>query len=305
MPRIYDGKVRPTAAFWLILSALAAASAQVYTAPAGIRQAIRRAGPSILPGGRIIAPLGQILPTGDGAFGLAISPQGRTVVTANGGEGGNSLTFLDRNRQGVWQARQVPVRGADLLGNGDDDDDNEWKGVFMGLAFRSEHTLFVSEGNSGRISEVDWDSGHRRIIDLNRNGFADSYTGDLAFDQERGILYAVDQANFRVVTIDARTRQIIASLKVGRLPFALALSPDRRKLYVTNIGMFEYQVIPGANQEAACADRLGFSRIRISERRSGLRRATFDRSRPRKGAGPGRSECSRIELGSRGGCQPA
>ena len=29
----------------------------------------------------------------------------------------------------------------------------------------------------------------------------------------------------------------------------MALSPDRRKLYVTNIGMFEYQAIPGADAE--------------------------------------------------------
>src|SRR5207302_2906851 len=44
----------------------------------------------------------------------------------------------------------------------------------------------------------------------------------------------------------------------GRLPFALALSPDRRKLYVTNIGMFEYQVIPGADLKDARATGLPF-----------------------------------------------
>lgn len=207
---------------------------------------------------------------------MAISPQGHTAVTANGGEGGNSLTFLERTRQGTWQARQVPVHAADLPGDGDDDDESEWKGVFMGLAFRGEHTLFVSEGNSGRISEVDWDSGRRRVIDLNRNGFADSYTGDLAFDPERSVLYAVDQANFRVVTIDTRTRQIIASLKVGRLPFALALSPDGRKLYVTNIGMFEYQVIGGADPKNASQTGLDFPPFGFpsSEAVSGAERAT-------------------------------
>src|SRR5205085_7693059 len=40
---------------------------------------------------------------------------------------------------------------------------------------------------------------------------------------------------------------ILSSIKTGRLPFALALSPDRRRLYVTNIGIFEYQTIPGAD----------------------------------------------------------
>ncbi len=254
--RRYDGNVRAARLFCLIFSVCVGMSAaQMYTAPAGIRQPARHAGPSILPGGRIIAPIGRQLPTGAGAFGLAISPLGRTVVTANGGQGGNSLTFLEQNRQGDWLARQMPVQSPDLM---DDSEREEWKGVFMGVAFRNEHTIFVSEGNSGRISEVDWSSGRRRAIDLNRDGYADSYTGDLAFDPDRGILYAVDQANFRVVLIEVKTRQILASLKVGRLPFALALSPDRKTLYVTHVGMFQYQVIPGADPKNARDSGLDF-----------------------------------------------
>ncbi len=52
-------------------------------------------------------------------------------------------------------------------------------------------------------SPLDWNGTRRRSIDLNQGGFDDSYTGDLALDAERGILYAVDQANFRVAVIDA------------------------------------------------------------------------------------------------------
>jgi YVTN family beta-propeller protein len=48
-----------------------------------------------------------------------------------------------------------------------------------------------------------------------------------------------------VAVIDTKTRQVVEFVKVGRLPFALALSPDRQKLYVTNVGMFQYQAIPG------------------------------------------------------------
>jgi len=39
----------------------------------------------------------------------------------------------------------------------------------------------------------------------------------------------------------------VSSIKVGRLPFALALSPDAHRLYVTNIGLFEYQAVPHAD----------------------------------------------------------
>ena len=121
----------------------------------------------------------------------------------------------------------------------------------MGIAFASEHTAFVSEGNSGRISWFDFNGDRRRTIDLNQNGYQDSYSGDLVLDSDRNLLYAVDQANFRVVVIDTRSRKIISTVQTGRLPFALALSPDRRRLFVTNIGMFEYQVIPGVDPKNA------------------------------------------------------
>src|SRR5207237_2325805 len=84
------------------------------------------------------------------------------------------------------------------------------------------------------------------------------YSGDLALDAERNILYVVDQANFRVAVVDVRSRQVTASLRVGRLPFALALSPDRKRLYVTNFGMFEYQALPGVDRKHAKATGLPF-----------------------------------------------
>ena len=42
----------------------------------------------------------------------------------------------------------------------------------------------------------------RRVYDLNGGDYQDSYTGDLAYDRTRKLLYVVDQANFRLVTID-------------------------------------------------------------------------------------------------------
>jgi YVTN family beta-propeller protein len=135
---------------------------------------------------------------------------------------------------------------------------SDWRGVFMGVAFASEHSAYVSEGNSGRVSLLDWSSDRRRAIDLNQAGFDDSYTGDLAFDRDRNILYVVDQANFRVAVVDVRSRRIVTSVRVGRLPFAVALSPDQRKLYVTNIGMFQYRPVPGADPKRAASTGLPF-----------------------------------------------
>jgi YVTN family beta-propeller protein len=202
----------------------------------------------------VIRPLGQSFITGAGPFGLALSSSGKSLLTANTGPGRNSLTLLELEKNSQWTVRHLLAHTREDDRNGSDSDDSGafgWRGVFMGIAFASERSAFVSEGNSGKVALFDFNSDRRRTIDLNQNGFQDSYTGDLALDHERNLLYAVDQANFRVVVIDTRSRSILASVKTGRLPFALALSPDRRRLYVTNLGMFEYQPIPGADAKQA------------------------------------------------------
>src|ERR1700757_960909 len=85
-------------------------SAQSFTTPAGIRPALRKQATSILPGGRIIAPLGEQFTTGAGPFGLMIGPSARLVVTSNAGPGPNSLTILNRERNGHFSAQTIAAR---------------------------------------------------------------------------------------------------------------------------------------------------------------------------------------------------
>ena len=229
-----------------------------YTAPAGQRPALRNpAGESVLPGGRLITPLGRQFTTGPGPFGIAISPGARMVVSANGGPDRYSLTILQR-KDSAWETRQLvaPPKRRDAEG---EPEENDWHSVFMGLAFNGERELFASEGESGRVRAIDPRSGTRKFVfNLNQNGYKDSYTGDLAFDRARGMLYVVDQANFRLAVIDTRKRRVIASLRLGRLPFAIALSADGHRAYVTNIGMFEYHPVPGATPKTALRNGLPF-----------------------------------------------
>ena len=216
-----------------------------YRTPAGARPARRTedgAG-TILPGGRMLSPFGEQFPTGPGPFGLAISPSGQRIVTANGGPDRFSLSILERAGE-TWRIRSLKIGGAPDPGESEDD----WKSTFMGLAFDGENLLYASEGESGQVRAINPATGARLArFDLNGNGFADSYSGDLALDSGRGILYVVDQANFRVVLFDVRKRRRIASVQVGRLPFAIALSPDGKRAYVTNVGMFSYKTIAGAD----------------------------------------------------------
>jgi YVTN family beta-propeller protein len=246
---------------YLLLLALPLGAAD-YRTPAGTRAAQRtEAGPgTILPGGRLLTPYGTEYTTGPGPFGLAISPAGSRIVTADGGPDRFSLSFLERHED-EWTLRRRQLarkRDADKAG-ADKADADDWTSTFMGLAFGDENTLYASEGESGQVRVMEPSTGRTlHVFKLNAGGYKDSYSGDLALDTDRGILYVVDQANFRVAIFDTKTLKPLGSAAVGRLPFAATLSPDRRRLYVTNVGMFRYRVVPGADAKKARETGLEF-----------------------------------------------
>jgi YVTN family beta-propeller protein len=207
-----------------------------------------------------VAPYGKEQVTGPGPFAFVLSPSGRGAVTANTGPWRYTMTMLQRDRSGHWEARDIDSRSPSALdelgipkGQG-----GEWKGVSNGVAFSGERTIWVSEGNSGRIALYDSAEDRRRAISLNSADYSDSYTGALVFDPDKEILYVADQANYRVAAVDTKTRQVVASVRVGRLPFALALSPDRQKLYVANVGIYQYKMVPDAGAANARTAGLPF-----------------------------------------------
>jgi len=188
--------------------------------------------------------MGEELATGSGPFGLSVGNSGNTIVTANSGPGVPSYTVFERNKANRWEVRQVEVRSVDARAPAEV---TEWRGVSLGVAVAANHSLYLAEGDSGRVSWFDSTDERRHVTDLNRQGYTDSFAGDLAYDPDNAVLYVADQANFRIAIIDTRSRQTLASVSVGRLPFAVALSPDRKQLYVANTGLFAYRAVPGAD----------------------------------------------------------
>ncbi len=192
------------------------------------------------------------------------------MVTADGGPR-FAITVLDNT---TGQTRQfLPKREHEPKA----EDDDDWRSVFMGLAFDGDSRIYASEGESGRVRLIDLATGRKlKQFDLNQGGFKDSYTGDLAFDRQRGMLFVVDQANFRMVTINVRDGRIVSSIRTGRLPFAIAYDEARREAYVTNLGMFEYRAVPGTDPQQAESTGLPFPAFGFPSKEAarGVRRAT-------------------------------
>jgi DNA-binding beta-propeller fold protein YncE len=259
----------------IVFAAMAALLAAEYRTPAGAEPAARRPGAtSILPGGRLIDPLGRYFQTGPGPFGLAVAPGGRRIVTADGGPNRFSLTVVSKTDSSYRTETIAAKRRGE---SADSDDEGDFRSVFQGLAFDGDRDLYASEGNSGRVRLIDAATGRLKLVfELNRSGYKDSYSGDLALDRARGLLFVLDQANFRMVVFDTQKKRQIASVRVGRLPFAIALSPDKRRAYVANTGMFEYRPVPGADRQRARETGLPFPAFGFPspESRDGANRET-------------------------------
>jgi YVTN family beta-propeller protein len=213
-------------------------------APAGVRPVkIDLAGETVLPNGRLINPLGRQVKVAPHPYGLALSPDGKTLVTANSGTHPFSVSIITELDSGEPRVAQIPpgFKPADA------DPDS----VFMGVAVGPDNrTLYLSEGNNGRIGIFDLTT-HQRLYSVSIDGafqgktYANSLTASSQLSPDGRRLYVLDLAHFRLVILDTDSKDVVASIPVGRMPFGLALSPDGKFAYVSNVGMFNYTLVPG------------------------------------------------------------
>ncbi len=222
-------------AFGLIAAAFAAliASGAEFLPPAGERSPIIAAAGSILPGGRVLRPLGAEIETGPGPFNLSLGSRGAIAIPDIGYERLGLTVIQPPRKNSTWTVNQIWARTP--YGTAPEIADPSWKGVTRGTAFESPKSVWVSEGASGKIRLIDVDSGDpRKTIGLNGGEWSNSFTEDLAYDGVRRLLYVLDRANRRVAVIDAKSGHVLSSMRMGRQPFALALSPDGTSAWITN-----------------------------------------------------------------------
>lgn len=217
----------------------------VITAPAGSEYTkIDRAGRTVLPNGRFITPRGRQIQTAPHPYGLVLSPDGKTVVTANSGITPFSISIL-RNVLGENPVVQQIPQGAKT-------DNGVLEACFMGLAVTPDgsgqpnKTVYVAGGETNKIFAFDLATGKPAgSIDCRVKtpaaDFSHGYIGDMALTRDGKTLYAVDQIGFRMLVIDMATKKVLHNVPTGRYPFGITLSPDEKTAYVANVGVFEYK----------------------------------------------------------------
>jgi DNA-binding beta-propeller fold protein YncE len=226
-------------------------------APAGDRPVkIDPSGDTVLPNGRLITPRGTHVKVAPHPYGMALSPDGKALVTANSGTAPFSVSIITELQSLQPTVVQIPPRFKSP--------DPDPESIYLGVAIAPDNrTLYASEGNNGCVGV--WDlATHRRLASLSLDddfqgkSYPHSLTADLKLSPEGRRLYVLDLAHFRLVILETVSKRIVSSIPVGRMPFALALSPDGRYAYVCNAGTYQYSLVPDYNPKDARGTGLDF-----------------------------------------------
>lgn len=198
---------------------------------------IDTSGYSVLPSGRFVTPAGKTIRITHDPFGMAISPDGKKAVTLHNGV----FTIIDVESLQHIRVPSYDKKITSPLSNGS----------FLGVAFAADSkTVYLSGGDNGAVISYDI-ANLKRIDSVSLNGtidgitYDDSFTSDLVLNESKNELLVLDRGNFRLVRINLTTKQITASVKTGRQPFGLSLSPDKKTAFVANVGMYEYPLVKG------------------------------------------------------------
>ncbi len=224
-----------TARLFLLGAGALAAVCFAHSQPAGVT--------AVLPNGREIHPAGNWIPLAPYPFVLAVRPDGRQIAVPSIGFP-FALNIIDSPDGPQPKITRMP--------SGSENDPKIE--VHAGLVYSPDGSLiYAASGDSGEIfvyRTSDWHRERELSLDgpLGGNNFGGSFAATLAISSGGKTLYALDQGNWRIVVINTERMERISSIPTGAYPFGLALSPDGKRLYVTNTGLFEYSRIPGASE---------------------------------------------------------
>ncbi len=200
-----------------------------------------------LPNGWRISPAGKALQTEDLVLNLSRAPDGKALVGTHGGYNPHGLVVIDPVRDEIVQ--RIRLRSA-----------------WLGLTWSPDgRRLFASGGNaaSARDRQVapiyvfDYANGRLSkapVAQWRDNAPANStHWSGLAHHPNKPLMYAANRGNDPlagyVAVFDANSGQVLRRIPVEASPYAVVLSPDGARLFVSNWSAQSISVIDTATHQ--------------------------------------------------------
>jgi YVTN family beta-propeller protein len=213
-----------------------------------------------LPNGWRITPAGKTVDSlGDLTLDASTSPDGRIVVASHSGYQPHGIVVIDTKTQKEIQS--IPL-----------------KTVWLGMTWSPDgHTLFIPGGNAtgakniagtaSPIYEFHYDNGH--LDEKPKTDLVETIDPKLvwwsgaAYLPSRHLLYAANRGTgygpSNVVVFDTKSRSIVTRIPVDINPSAAVLTPDGKRLFVSNWSSESLSVIDTATNKVIRTLRIGMN----------------------------------------------
>ena len=223
--------------FSLVIAVPISSFAQSYKAPSGQEFArVVPGGTTILPNGRLLTPIGDRIYTESDLWNVVLSPDGKWVV----GLCDTGVVVCSTNVKGpLSPSFRIPWKRA----------------AFCAVFTKDSSRLIASSGDSDHGIQIfetrEWSTPPKKRLEVRDlkpvatiRVHDEAYINDIVVTPNEQFAFGADVARQRIVAFDLSAKSVVADIPVGREPFSLALSGDGTKLFVANIGVFDYSVVP-------------------------------------------------------------
>jgi YVTN family beta-propeller protein len=188
-------------------------------------------GTGITSGGWYLTPAGAQLGLGNFPMSGSVSPDQKYLVAANAGAGTQSLQVVDIQQQKVIQTINY----------------NSPEALYIGLAFSPDGKKFyASAGGNNKIRVFTFNQGklaEQSPILLKDQAGTNFYPAGISLSADGKSMYVANNLNYSASRIDLTTGQMVATVPVGKMPYAAMLSKDGSSLYVSNWGEASVSVV--------------------------------------------------------------
>ena len=175
----------------------------------------------LVPTSQLLRPAGDSLQFGGRPLDIALSPDGRTLYVKDN----RGIVVVDME---AWKVRQeLPVaRGGSSM---------------QGIAVAPDGTrVYLTNAASELLEAVVQTDGSLqwgRSMDMPRPSVGgQSYPCGIALSADGNTAYVALSRNNSLAVVDLRDGKVIAQIPVGVAPFAVKVSPDGHRVYVSNWG---------------------------------------------------------------------